>query len=421
VASTSGGVIDNPVNIQHGAWGCDSGAQARVEKVDSGGRHSFVVPCFDFRTLVDELQARGITWAYYAPPLGQSGYNWSALDAIRHIRYSRLWRENVRPQQVFFQDVARGHLPTVSWLTPDGLHSEHPPYSICLGENWTVRRINAIMRSRYWRDTAVVLTWDDFGGIYDHVPPPRKNSIMFGPRVPAIVISPYARAHTLDHHTYNFNSILRFVERWLYLPSLTQHDASSANLASAFDFHQRSLPPLPQVLRTCPPGATKLDQTFTGTVAALRLAGLFPTVSIRLSAHEIGRMQILSSTTFRTVDGFRITPDLIRRQDRVKVVARPQPERALFFNLGALVDQDLQHREDERGVVTQLDVAAHQFVLHRKASDVVVDLTDRTLVSRGGQRLALSDLANGERVSIAGIHNGRIDEMVRTDRIAIEE
>jgi phospholipase C len=291
---------------------------------------------------------------------------------------------------------------------------------MCLGENWTVRRINALMRSRYWRDTAIVLTWDDFGGIYDHVPPPKKNLIMFGPRVPAIVISPYARAHTVDHHTYNFNSILRFVEAWLDLRPLTQYDASSTNLASAFDFRQRPLPPLLQTTRTCPPGATSLDQTFRGTVAALRLRGSFPAIIIRLAPHEIGRMQVVPSTTFQTADGVRITPDLLHRQDRVAVVARPQPERALFFTLGSLIDKDLRWRQSVRGVVTQLDMTDHQFVLHRRGPDIVVDFTDTTLFSRAGKRLRASDLAEGQRVSVEGILNGRIEEMVRTDRILIE-
>ncbi|MGI8968652.1 MAG: phospholipase C [Chloroflexota bacterium] len=420
VASQSGGVINNPLNIQHGAWGCDSGSQARVERVDATGKHSFVFPCFNFRTLTDELSVEGMSWAYYAPSLGQPGYNWSALDAIRHIRYSHQWGEDVRPHSAFFKDVAHGRLPAVSWVTPDGLHSEHPPYSICLGENWTVRRINAIMHSRYWRDTAIVLTWDDFGGIYDHVAPPKRSPIMFGPRVPAIVISPYARAHTVDHHRYDFNSILRFIETWVGLPALTQYDASSTNLASAFNFRQHVLRPLLQNTRSCPSGANKLDQQFGGRIAALRLHGAFPAIVIRLTAHEIGTMQILSSTTFETADRVRFAPDLLHRRDRIQIVARPQPERALFFTLGSLVDRDLKRQLEMRGVVTQLDTAEHQFVLHSAETDILVDVTDRTWVLRAGRHRPLTDLANGQRVTITGILNKRIHELVRTDRISIE-
>ncbi len=420
IASQSGGVVDNPINILHGAWGCDSGPQARVEKVDADGNHRFVYPCFNFRTLGDELAQKKISWAYYAPVRGEPGYNWSAFDAIRHIRYSHLWNRDVRPQDAFFQDIAHNRLPAVSWVTPDGLHSEHPPYSICLGENWTVKRINAIMRSRYWRDTAVVLTWDDFGGTYDHVSPPKKSAIMFGPRVPAIVISPYARAHSIDHHTYNFNSILRFIENWLSLPPLTRYDASSTSISGSFDFKQRALRPLMQATRTCPAGATKLDQQFAGTIATLDLHGAISKVNIRLGAAEIGTMQILPSTRFRAADGARITPDLLRRRDRVGVVARPQPERALFFTLGSLVDRDLTDRERLRGEVTLLDTATHRFVLHRGRSDILVDFSADSRILRKGAPASTADLLDGQTVAVDGVRNRRTREIVRADCIEIE-
>lgn len=421
VASQSGGVINNPIDILHGAWGCDSGPQARVERVDAKGNHHFVAPCFDFRTLADELTARGLSWAYYAPTIDQPGYNWSALDAIRHIRYSPLWHQDVRPEETFFRDIAQGHLPAVSWLTPDGLHSEHPPYSMCLGENWTVQRLDALMHSRYWRDTAVILTWDDFGGTYDHVPPPRKNPIMFGPRVPAIIISPYARPHFIDHQTYDFNSILRFVESWLRLSPLSQYDASSTSLAGAFDFKQKPLGPLLEDTRACPAGATQLDQRFTGTIVRLHLRTTFPTVTIRFTTDEIGTMQILPSTGFRTSDGARITPRLLRPGDSVDIVARPQPERALFFTLGSLVDRELRYERAASGVVTQLDPSAHQFVLHRPGTpDLLVNFRRDTRISRSGQPVSLVELLNGQRVTVAGVLNRRAHEIVRADRIDIQ-
>jgi phospholipase C len=420
VASQSGGVINNPINILNGAWGCDSGPDARVQRVDAHGHYHYVVPCFDFKTVPDEMTARNISWAYYAPTLGQPGYNWSALDAIRHIRYSRLWHQNVRSQSAFFQDIRQGRLPAVSWLTPDGLHSEHPPYSMCLGEGWTVQHINALMNSRYWRDTAIILTWDDFGGTYDHVAPPKKNAIMFGPRVPAIVISPYARAG-VDHHTYNFNSILRFIENWLGLPPLTQYDASSGSLATAFNFNQRPLPVQLATKRTCPAGAARLDQRFAGTVIKVRLHGTFPTLTIRFTTHEIGTMQLQPSTVIRASDGTRISPHLLRSGDTAHVVAQPQPERALFFTLGSLVDRDLTSERGLVGVVTQLDPTARQFVLHRTTSpDILIDLAQRTKLLRGGKPVSGANLLNGQQVTASGVVNERIHEMVRADSIDIQ-
>lgn len=421
VAGQSGGVINNPVDILNGAWGCDSGPNARVETVNAQGQHRFVPPCFDFRTLADTLSARGINWAYYAPTMGQPGYNWSALDAIRHIRYSPLWRRNVRPQDAFFRDIARGRLPVVSWVTPDGAHSEHPPYSMCLGENWTVQRINAIMRSKYWRDTAIVLTWDDFGGTYDHVAPPHKSPIMFGPRVPAIVISPYARAHAIDHRTYDFNSILRFMEDWLGLPSLTTYDASATSLAGSLDFKQKPLDPLLQRTRACPADATKLDQQFTGTISRLRLRGAFPTVRVSFSARETGVMEILPSTRFRSRDGRNIRPLALRPGDRVTLVARPQPERALTFTLTSLVDRDLRSRQVLTGVVAQLDTSAHRLVLHGEgAPDTLVDLQARTRIIQAGKAVSEGDLSVGQHVSVTGVVNQRLDEVVWPARVDIE-
>jgi phospholipase C len=421
VASTSGGVINNPLNILHGAWGCDSGPQARVERVDAQGHDQFVAPCFNFRTLADELSARSLSWAYYAPTIGQPGYNWSVLDAIRHIRYSPLWRQDVRPQSAFFSDIAHNRLPAVSWVTPDGAHSEHPPYSMCAGENWTVQRVNAIMHSSYWRNTAIILTWDDFGGTYDHVAPPKESSIMFGPRVPAIVISPYARPHHIDHSTYDFNSILKFIEDWLGLPALTRYDASAKSLTDAFDFKGKALPPLIEHPRACAPGATSLDQRLSGTVSGLRLHGNFPTVTIQFTPQEAGTMQFDRSTDFRASDGAAITPDLLRPGDAVDVVARPQPERALFFTLSSLVDRDLAHVDALSGTITEANPAAHEIVLRTAGSpDILVHLQRDTQILRGGAATSASDLQSGLSVSVSGIFNRRTHEVVRADRVAIE-
>jgi phospholipase C len=125
------------------------------------------------------------------------------LDAIKHIRFGPLWKTNVVRDTTFIKDVQSGHLPQVSWLVTNALESDHPPASICLGENWTVRQINAVMKSRYWKDTAIFLTWDDFGGFYDHVAPPHLDYISLGPRVPTIVISPTPGPTTLTARSSN--------------------------------------------------------------------------------------------------------------------------------------------------------------------------------------------------------------------------
>jgi phospholipase C len=162
-----------------------------------------------------------------------------------------MWN-NVVPETEFLADVKNGDLPAVSWLTPSFGQSDHPPTSICKGENWLVEQLNALGRSRFWHNTAVVLTWDDFGGFYDHVAPPHVDIYGLGPRVPAIVISPYARRGVVDNDVMEFSSVLRFIERVFRLPALTERDRASDDMLDAFDFTQAPRKPLLLEPRTCP-------------------------------------------------------------------------------------------------------------------------------------------------------------------------
>jgi phospholipase C len=252
VAAQSDGVIDNPP-MKESSWGCDSPAGTTVPQLNSQGYESYVYPCFDFTTLADSMQGAGLTWGYYAPSEGERGYEWSALDAINHIRNTSLWTEHVFPTTQFVTDAQSGNLPALSWLTPPGYQSEHPQgTSSCVGENWTVSMINAIMQGPDWGTTAIVLTWDDYGGFYDHVPPPQVDSYGLGPRVPWIIISPYARPGYISHTTYEFSSFLKTVEERYSLPPLTDRDADANDILDSFDFSQQPLPPLVLTQRTCP-------------------------------------------------------------------------------------------------------------------------------------------------------------------------
>src|SRR5208337_291348 len=120
------------------------------------------------------------------------------------------------------------------------------------GENWTVDRINSIMQGPDWNSTAIFLTWDDFGGFYDHAVPSQIDRFGLGPRVPLIIISPYAKAGTVVHTQYEFSSVLKFIESMLSLPSLGTRDATANDLLDAFDFTQNPLPPVVLNERTCP-------------------------------------------------------------------------------------------------------------------------------------------------------------------------
>jgi phospholipase C len=248
VGAQSGGAINNPTG---GIWGCDAAPTATVQVMDDQGTLSRVYPCFDFKTLADSLEEADISWKYYAPGFGKSGFIWSAFQAIHHIRFSSLWEEKVVDTSQFEADALAGSLPAVSWVVVGSGLSEHPPASTCMGENWTVRQLNAVMQGPDWNSTAVFLTWDDFGGFYDHVPPPTVDRFGFGPRVPLIIISPYAKQGHISHTIYEYSSLLKFAERRFGLEPLTDRDLLANDVLDSFDFHRPPLPPLILNERDC--------------------------------------------------------------------------------------------------------------------------------------------------------------------------
>jgi phospholipase C len=203
-------------------------------------------PCTDIRILPDLLEKRQISWKYYK---GGTRHQ-KAIKMIRHVRFGPMWKRVVSNRE-FDRDVRHHRLPAVSWLIPPKYLNEHPPHGMCEGENWTVRRLNLIMESEYWKNTAVFLTWDDFGGFYDHVSPPHVDLYGMGPRVPALVISPWARRGYIDHRTYDFSSILKTIEQLFGLPSLGERDAHAKPMWNSFDFNQVPNKPLLLKRRWC--------------------------------------------------------------------------------------------------------------------------------------------------------------------------
>jgi phospholipase C len=146
---------------------------------------------------------------------------------------------------------------------PPEPYNEHPGggKSVCAGENWTVNLVNTIMRSPYWRSTAIVIAWDDFGGFYDPVAPPHYDIMGLGPRTPALIISPYTRHGNnpdggyVDHTDYEFSSVLAFIEKTFKLPAMTDRDRRAHPLSGAFDFQHPNFDPLVLKYRTnCPYG-----------------------------------------------------------------------------------------------------------------------------------------------------------------------
>lgn len=261
VAAQSGGVLEIPVAeaTQSTSWGCDAPEGELVRMLGPSGELENVAPCFDFPTLADSLENAGISWKYYAPSEGERGYEFSTLDAISHIRNSNLWQEHVVPTTNFVTDALSGNLPAVSWAV-SGYQSEHPPNSVCLGENWTVEQVNAVMEGPDWASTAIIIVWDDFGGFYDHVVPPKVDGYGLGIRVPALIISPYARPGYISHTQYEFSSVLKTIEEVFGLPPLSRRDSEAHDLHDSFDFSQQPLSPVILHPRSCPVNSTQYVQ-----------------------------------------------------------------------------------------------------------------------------------------------------------------
>jgi len=199
---------------------------------------------FYFKTIMDELDASNISWKYYAGNYSALN-NWNPLPAFASFKINPARMINLADPQQFFTDVANHALPSVVWIMPGTDQSgEHPPYDISVGEQKTVSVINTIMASEYWDSTAIFLTWDDYGGWYDHVRPPQIDQFGYGFRVPCLIISPYARQGVVDHTQGDFTSILKFIETVHSLPPLTARDASASDLMEAFDFSQAPRPSL---------------------------------------------------------------------------------------------------------------------------------------------------------------------------------
>jgi phospholipase C len=257
---SAGSGVDIPHSVIQGpnsgnSWGCDTVSTARATLYNG----SKVFPCFTFSTLADEMQRAGVSWTYYSPQQGQSGYNWNAPDYYNQLRNNpAIWTTHDLPEQQFLSDAATGSLPAFSWVSPSKETSEHNGYSECVGENATIAQINAVESGPDWASTVIVVTWDDWGGLYDHVAPQNVDALGYGFRVPFLVISPYAYAGDnlanthISHDQLEFSSVLRLAEEAFNLPSLGRRDTTARDLLPLLDFSQVHNAPLLLQQRTCP-------------------------------------------------------------------------------------------------------------------------------------------------------------------------
>ena len=236
IAGQSANVVENPTGS---VWGCDAapGTTAAVLGAD-GSELPGVYPCFDYQTIADLLDEKGVTWRYYAPASGDSFFILSAYQAIRHIRFGNDWNDNViSPQSRVLTDIQHGELAQVTWIIPDFAHSDHPG-SGSEGPDWVASIVNAIGSSPFWNSTAIFITWDDWGGWYDHVAPTKVDAMGPGFRVPLLVVSPYAKHGYISHHFHEASGFISFIEHNFDLGTLGARDAGSDAYSDCFDYSQ---------------------------------------------------------------------------------------------------------------------------------------------------------------------------------------
>ncbi|GAC1321739.1 MAG: hypothetical protein NVS2B16_04790 [Chloroflexota bacterium] len=421
IAATSANTVDNPRGQIHHAWGCDGGPYSIVTTVDPRtGHRALVKPCFDLPTLADTMQRYHVSWKYYAPGPYKSGYIWSSFDAIRHIRYSHLWHDNVPSDTQFIKDAQANRLPAVSWLVTNEEKSEHPPYSMCVGENWTVDQINAVMKSKQWKSTLIVMTWDDFGGFYDHVAPPKLDYISLGPRVPTIIISPYARPHFVDHHRMEFDSILKFIEDAYGLPSLTDRDAHATSLWTSLNFSQRPLPPLTLKRRACSAGSRVIHLGLSGTYLKLNSHSYGREMLLRIKGGDVATLLIGPSSPIEMANHMQIKLTDFRIGDHIVATARPDPQRALVFGAGTIRDLDLHPFTTHNVLITNIGQFGDTITVRAGKKHIVIDADKHvSIVLPSGKRGRLADLETGDTIQVSGIEDTRLGEVSTVYKIKV--
>ncbi|MBV9039032.1 MAG: hypothetical protein JO182_31390 [Acidobacteriaceae bacterium] len=245
--------------------GCIAQADTRVQLVGPDGvehPNDKIYPCFEHQTLAD-LLPWSVTWRYYAPSAGSI---WTAPNAIEHICRSSGsggkcegpgWTNNVdlTPANVL-KDIGSCNLRSVSWVIPTGANSDHALGNDGGGPSWVASIVNAIGNSSscdngagYWKDTAILITWDDWGGWYDHEPPPILNypqgGYQYGFRVPLLVVSAYTPKGYINNRRQDFGSLLRFIEANFGMKEGALNFADARAQSNLFEFFDLSLPPRP--------------------------------------------------------------------------------------------------------------------------------------------------------------------------------
>ncbi|HXR08601.1 MAG TPA: alkaline phosphatase family protein [Candidatus Acidoferrum sp.] len=221
VAAQSGGLVNNPGRGVAGEKGV-----------------------YTFTTLAELLQHSEHSWRYYDEKQNPKAHSlWNPMPGFKAIANSPELMSHLVSLSEFYADAKADRLPEVCWIVPTSADSEHPPADSARGMWHVTDLVNAVMQSPAWKETVILVTWDDYGGFYDHVAPPQVDKYGYGPRVPALVISPWARPGHISHVHYDFTSPLKLIEDHFGLKALADRDREANNMLDCFDFHQKPTPP----------------------------------------------------------------------------------------------------------------------------------------------------------------------------------
>ena len=237
-------VIDFPVPP---SWGCNAAGGTVTNLITPEGkelRSKGPYPCFKYKTIRDLLDGAGVSWLYFTKP--SNGAVWNAFDAIDAVRNGPEWNTKIIiPETAIFTYLDQGTLPAVSWVIPDTGTSDHPSLHHDQGPEWVASVVNAVGESQYWPSTVVIVVWDEWGGEYDHVPPPQLDGQGLGARVPMLIVSAYDKETSpsqpgyISHRRYEDGSLLKFLENNWDLGSLGTSDVRANSIADCFDFTQQ--------------------------------------------------------------------------------------------------------------------------------------------------------------------------------------
>lgn len=234
---------DNP---QGGESCADPGTGQAIDIV-TGALDKNYTSCFNFETIADLMDAKNLSWKFYVDSADRENYV-SSFSVIKHIYDGADFAKNVvSPETTIIEDAQNGTLPAVSYVVGTFANSDHAGQNVPSnnGPRWVTSVFNAIGKSKYWKSSAIILTYDDWGGWYDHVKPKAFNAFEAGFRIPIVIDSAYAKRGYISHQPHYIGSLLHFIEANWNLGSLNRSDARSDAFDDCFDYKQSPLKYIP--------------------------------------------------------------------------------------------------------------------------------------------------------------------------------